>query len=497
MAKPTPGNNYTVVAETSFEEISTEAYGQPKFAADIRTSNRVSPLSAPYPGQELFIPFQDSEYSTTIIQEIASGGPGFSKKEIEQSDPFKWDIMIGGDKVLFTGLKFIRSLSNACYETVAELPWNRYQMTGDASQRLIKNLRPYSYVEAKVYLGGYRMMTGHVFETRSKKSANGISKTITICSKTAHLVDSTMIAPLQFREMTLRQIAEKVCKRFDIEVAWFASDKKVFKRVKSEDGEKCFDFLVRLAKQRGVLFGCDEDQRLTASDTDEDYTHVGALTDLEAHWEDHEFVANGRQRFSLYTAKSKEGKHGNVSTVHDLNVPYGRSTSVTAEDCHDGDMKRAAEWHRSKVLAESLAQPLEIRGYLAPDKDYWKEGLLIDVCSEIMEIDEGYTFLIDSVTMTSGSRETTGLVLVPPGLYSGRPMKNPWPRDEEERNKSFQQEEDLYQSERKAERNAAARAAAAKNRKPKYGTMSFDTGEQSVAYQYQIPNPKKQPVRIP
>jgi len=458
VSKPVPGQWYTVGNEKTFQEISIAAVGHPNLSARIVSENRI-PGPVPYPGLQLVIPFV---YEELILKETGSGGPTDRRvlsKERPNEEFSKWLIEIEGIPVLANGVKYTRALSNACIECTAVMPWDTDQMTSDNSNKLAEYLKPYAYPKVKVFLGGYRMLTGVLFGVKNVIGTSGISKAISMASLSANMIDSTMIAPLQYRDMTLKQIAEKVCGRFGIPVRWYSRDKNVFKRAACEDGERCFEFVCRLAKQRGVLIGCDETGAMTFCDT-EDSIYVGEIVEGQSAWVPGlEFDFDGRKRFSKYTAKSKSGRTSAIGTVNDLSVPFGRTTTVEAEDCHDGDIKKAAEWHRSRIIADALSQTITVRGFIAPDGDYWEEGLTLTLYSKSMEIPNGYTFLVDQVTMGSDSAESTELVLVPPGLYSGKPMENPWPKDGSDSENTWAAEDAVYKKDVAVEKAAMARRA--------------------------------------
>lgn len=443
MSKPVPGQWYTVGDEKTFQEISIAAVGHPNLSARIVSENRI-PGPLPYPGLQIVIPFV---YEELILRETGSGGPSTRRQlaqERPEDDYSKWRIEIEGIPVLANGIKYTRALTNACIECTAVMPWDHSQMTSDNSNKLAGYLKPYAYPKVVVFLGGYRMLTGVLFGVKNLISTSGISKAISIASLSANLIDSTMIPPFQYKGSTLKQIAESVCGRFGVPVRWYSKDKNVFKRAACEDGERCFEYLVRLARQRGVLIGCDETGAMTFSDS-EDTIHVGEIVEGQSAWVPGlEFDFDGRKRFSKYTAKSKSGRTSAIGTVNDLSVPFGRTTIVEAEDCHDGDIKKAAEWHRSRIIADALSQTINVRGYIAPDGDYWEEGLTLTLYSQSMEIPDGYIFLVDQVTMNSDDSETTELVLVPPGLYSGNPMENPWPKDGEDQVNTWAAEDAVY-----------------------------------------------------
>ena len=79
------------------------------------------------------------------------------------------------------------------------------------------------------------------------------SITVTGRDKTGILIDCSPSSFPEYNNLTLREIAEKICAQFDIKIFDLAKDNFKFAKEKFRPAETVFNFLNRLSKQRGLL----------------------------------------------------------------------------------------------------------------------------------------------------------------------------------------------------------------------------------------------------
>ena len=115
-----------------------------------------------------------------------------------------------------------------------------------------------------------------------------------------------------------------------------------------------------------------------------------------------------------------------LASIHSK-VPRSRFLTFQVNETIDGDIEQAAKWRRSKQLANALTIPFPVSSWFSNEGILWEENTLIEVVSPTLSIANGFTFLIKSVEYDdSTSGKTAILGLVPPQVYSGEDLIDPW-----------------------------------------------------------------------
>jgi prophage tail gpP-like protein len=99
-----------------------------------------------------------------------------------------------------------------------------------------------------------------------------------------------------------------------------------------------------------------------------------------------------------------------------------------ADDTKGEKLQEAADWERSRRLADGLKVSLPVDGWQVPGtKDLWRENTIVTLKSASLFIPDGYDFLIRSVEYSFSENGTVaGLELVPVETFTGEPLKEPW-----------------------------------------------------------------------
>lgn len=130
-----------------------------------------------------------------------------------------------------------------------------------------KIFRPFSFAPATLTLNGEDLFTGTMIGVDPDESADGSSVAVTCYAKPAVLCDceppsgfghkgrrSALGAiPLEFKKLTLREIAQQLCAPFGIAIEFRGDPGAPFERVAIGIEKKIHTFLVELAKQRGFV----------------------------------------------------------------------------------------------------------------------------------------------------------------------------------------------------------------------------------------------------
>ena len=413
MSKPTAGQQYIVVAGDTLQSIAARAYGDSTLWPRIQSANQsVLKEAGPGIGDVLNIPLLPEVEK----QKISTAG----LRLINKPDNVL-TIIVGGRELLVESATIFRSIDTAAHGFKAVIKWSK----GDDPE-IDRLLSPYSYTPASAYIGNQLLINGVVYLTRNILSASGSRKEIEGWSFTADIVDSFLEPPYEESSVTLRDRAESLVTPKGIGVIYDVSEDEFFDRVTARSTQRIFDHLADLASQRGILVSATPEGELlfTKSATG---SPVGTLEEGGTDVLQWTAEFDGRARYNAYKAIGQSPSGAKEAIAIDPKVPKSRFMVFNANDTKDGNMQLAADHKRSKQLAVALTNEIPVSGWYAPDGNLWRENTLVTVISETLEVSDGFTFLIRAVQFDySVGGKTAILSLVPPQVYTGAALVDPW-----------------------------------------------------------------------
>ncbi len=399
MSKPTAGQQYTVETGDTIERIAAIAYGDPSRSRDILNANQTNIL---IPGLILNLPPDDR-----TVPLISSDG---------------LVLLLDGLEILTESFRFFESIETIAYGWTATIAW-----TPDEKPELDKRIRPYSYTPAQVFLDRQLLGTGRLYVT-APSLVGRQECSLEFWSLTADFVDSSLKPPYEENEVTLKQRAETLAKTFSLKVISDLEQDGIFDRVTAEPDDTSGSHLLSLAKQRGVLVSSTENGDLSLSIPK--LTGVPVATIEEGVEGVTGFTASydGRSRFSDYRVIGETPfDEPNNAVSKDKGVNVTRFKTKTVGETTQGEMKKAADFEKTKFLADALTIPISVRGFKRENGQRWKKGEYVTLISPTLFIKNGFLMLIKSVEFLSNSSgETSTLTLVPPSVYSGDVIEEPW-----------------------------------------------------------------------
>ena len=418
MSNPVAGKQYTVQPGDTLSSIAKRVYGDanewPKIWKANQSGFKSSSPDTVYPGEKINIPddlkLKDIEAHQDVLQ---------------QKEPDEITVEIDGIVITPHSAKIMRTMDTAADGATVSISW-----TPGVDPTLDKSLLPYSYSKAIVSIGNGPVVTGCIYSVSPSMSNSGMVKNLEIWSTTADIIDSTMRPPYEANNITLQQRAESILSAMGLSsvVDDGVDMGGAFSRVTAEPTDTIFEHLSKLASQRGILISSTPDGKLLFTKAKTTGQPVGTLEETQPMPIGWAATYDGRQRFNAYRAIGQSSDWKSKSAIaKDDNVPRSRFLTFTADDTTAGDIKKAAEWKRSKQLAEALTMPFPVSGWLAPNGTVWKENTLVTVISKVIHVPNGFTFLIKSVEFELGSDgKTATLNLVPPQVYTGEPIEDFW-----------------------------------------------------------------------
>jgi prophage tail gpP-like protein len=252
-----------------------------------------------------------------------------------------------------------------------------------------------AFTPVTLKLNGKLWLTGYIDNFLPYGDANAHSVRITGRSKTADLVDcSADIKGGQFAGYTLDAICRSVCQPFGIDVVVQADMGEVFANVQLYRHEKCFAFLERLCRLRGVLASDDESGNLLLTTAGASRA-AGSLQEggpnVSGNIKSYSGQNSGVNRFSHYAVLGQRPVDDETSgaaanqvegQADDAGVPRYRPHVVTGESALDpATAQLRAEWQARYNAARGTEAHITVPGWQQPDKSLWKANQIVSVHS--------------------------------------------------------------------------------------------------------------------
>lgn len=418
MPKPTPGSTYVVVKGDTLWDIATSAFGNPWRYVEIFEANR-STLRSPddphwiYPGEVLIIPPGPNLLDVTADD----------TEILPDADPNAFQFILDGKQYPAVGSS-IKRIFNAGSDV-----WSGTFFWDPDIERDRDTFRPYSFHEAKAYVGGELMVSGRIYRWDDSVTPDKTSMSLQGYSRTKDLIDSAVDPPYQRNGVELVDIVKKYCEPRRINVIDSVGSLGAFKKITADPNDRIMDFLIELAKQKGVILTSTPkgDLHITKAATQID--NLGTLGDGMPLVTRMSASYDGSQRFRTFRMEGKRrGRRKIRDEVIDNSVSLIRTKAISADDAKDSaGLRKAGEWERSKSLSDSMQVSVDVSGWRSPAGPTWRENRHVTVVSPKLFLSDGFTFLIKSVDFKSDtSGRSTTLELVPPSAFSGEELEQPW-----------------------------------------------------------------------
>lgn len=402
-------DQYTVQQGDTLRSIAAKVYGDPELYTFIQTAN--GQYVDPEVGSVLVIPSIAERRGLSVRTSL----PGKAKDDLT--------ILIGGIEIVPESARIFRAIDNCADGWTAVISW-----TPGANVALDKLLLPFKYPEAAVYIGGELVISGAVYGVRPFKGDRR-EKVLEGFSFAADAIDSVVRPPYQWWNSTLEQHAKELLVPIGISAVFDFPSERTFDTIDAEPSTKIFDHLYTLAFQCGLLITSSPTGDLVFTRAKQGPS-VGTLSEGKPGVLDWEGSFDGRKRYNSYRAYGYSPLAGDKAVVtKDEFIPRSRELSFSVDDAYTWDIGYAAEWKRSKQVADSISIQLPVTGWHAPDGSLWNHNTLVTVVSETLMVPEGFTFLIRSVEFALDKKDRKTLLnIVPPGVYAKRGERtvDPW-----------------------------------------------------------------------
>lgn len=385
-------------------------------------------------------------------------------------------VTVDNREIIVESASFIRTMDTGADACSVVMPWQQ-----GLDSELDRITRPYSYSPAKIKIGDDVVSEMVLYDVTQRTNSSGTVKELDFFSKTADIIDSTVIAPYEMNNVKLTDRCKQQCNPYGINVligddtlqsisetrkviydtgktrefvvgatitntlnfkpitqkipvkkSKLVTDEKKFPRVKAEPTETIWSHLSKLAAQRGLLLSCAPSGDLLLTTANINGKPVGTIEE-EISPLASEFQAkfSGRDRFNTYRAivkSSNTGRPSGVRAAKDSVVKAPRLLTFNADDNIPGEAKSAAEWRKNKSAADAMSISFPVNGWYAPDGSLWKPNTTVTIISDTIGTGEkGFTFLITRVELKYSSGGNSSILeLKPPTMYSTGILEEPW-----------------------------------------------------------------------
>ena len=419
---PAIDRQYTVQEGDTLDRISIKAYGVSDYTSNLRSANsklsvrRTDSAGLPEltPGETLFIPTVQRRKGVADVRTTRPTG------RKEKTD---FTLLVEEREIPLVSARLIRTMDTGADGFTGSLPWNP-----GLDRRLDELLLPFDYPGVKIFLGNELQLTGILYTVNPVLDSGGRVKNISGASLTAEMIDSNMRPPYERNNMTLKQISDSVLRQVGIKSVFEVDPGGRFDRVTAQPQDKIFQHLSGLAAQRGILLSntVKGEALYYRAGTSE---NVGTLQEgepLVLSWSGN---YDGRKRFSAYKAIGQSpGSDAQTAISTDEKVPLSRLYTFSANDTTPGDIQKAADWKRSKTLADLLVQSIPVSSWYAPNGKLWTPGDGITIISDTLSLPfPGINMIIRSVEFVFQSSGIQAVInVVPKKVYTGEALADPW-----------------------------------------------------------------------
>jgi prophage tail gpP-like protein len=373
-----------------------------------------------YPGDILAIPDEDKS--------AIPPAPQTQTVELSNSEQ-DISIVIGGYKFLgFTGYEL-----NFGYDS-----FDTFSFTAPfdiASKAIADVIQPFTFKNCEVYYNGKLKMKGTLLTPDPELTGEAKEITLQGYPLCGILNDCTVPLaqyPAEYAGLDIKQIAGPICDAYGIKVLFDGDTGGTFEKVSVEPTEKVLNFLVKLSKQRNLLFTNDANGRLLFF-SPKDERPFAAFEEGKTPLLSIKPKFNAQAFYSHIIGFSKaDANHEADQYVYEnkylTQKGITRCQTIIADDADEGSLEAAVKAYAGRMFADCVSYELECEGHVNQDKEVFKKGMTVCVKAPGAMIRRETNFVARNIKMKRTIEgKTTSMTLVLPGSWSGNiPEVLPW-----------------------------------------------------------------------
>lgn len=426
-------NSWTVASGDTLSKIALKSYGDaaqwPKIVrANPQLSGRGKAIDGSpliFPGDVLVVP-PDADF----IAEDAAAAQDAPAVVMNEEAAQDFSLKINGKNFTgWTGWTLVENVSGVDGFSVAST-WNEKNKEQRAA------FMPFSFADTEARFDGGLIFKGRIMP--ATPAVGPQAQTITVQGQPlcGALINSDLppsLFPAEFSGLNLKEIAENVCKPFGVSVKADGDVGDAFDKVSAEVDEKAWDFLQKLADQRGLF--------LTNTPEGNLLIYKPKIEDVSASFRQGEapFVScapefDGEKIYSHITGWTKTTAENDSEKFTYENKSLTkrgilRCLGQAVDDATGGSLENSVKALAGKMFANCVKYSLTISGLKNAKGELYKKNMAVSVLAPGAGIYRETKFLVDSLTLSRDDRdgEKTVFTLVLPESRNGDlPEAFPW-----------------------------------------------------------------------
>jgi prophage tail gpP-like protein len=338
-------------------------------------------------------------------------------------------IVIDGYKFLgFTGYEL-----NLSYDS-----FDSFSFTAPfdvASKAIAGVILPFAFKNCEVYYNGVLKLKGTLLTPDPELTGDAKEITLQGYPLCGILNDCTVPLaqyPAEYSGLDIKQIAGPVCDAYGIKVLFDGETGGPFTKVSIEPTEKVLDFLVKLSKQRSLLFTNNESGKLLFFTPKEEKAFATfeegllPLISIKPKFNAQAFYSH-IIGFSKTDADHDAGQYI-YENKYLTKKGITRCQTIIADDAEEGDLEAVVKAYAGRMFADCVSYELECEGHVNAGGGVFHKGMTVCVKAPGAMIRRETNFKARNIKLKRTKEgKTTSMTLVLPGSYTGRiPEVLPW-----------------------------------------------------------------------
>jgi prophage tail gpP-like protein len=305
-----------------------------------------------------------------------------------------------------------------------------------ASKELADTLVPFAFKNCLVYYDGELVFKGTLLTPDPELSAETKEITLQGYPLCGVLTDCTIPLaqyPAEYNDLNIQEIAEPIADAYGIKIIFNGDTGGAFTEVAVEPTEKVLEFLVKLSKQRKLLFTNDEQGRLVFFSPKSGKAFASfeegklPLISIKPQFKAQEFYSHitGFTR----TDPDKKSEQFIFENKYLINRGVSRCQTIIVDDAENlNDLKNAVMAYGGRMFADCVSYELECDGHKNADGKLFKKGMIVCIKAPGAMIRRETNFIARSIKLKRTIQgKTSSITLVLPGSYTENvPEVLPW-----------------------------------------------------------------------
>jgi prophage tail gpP-like protein len=305
-----------------------------------------------------------------------------------------------------------------------------------ASKELADTITPFAFKNCQVYYDGILVFKGTLLTPDPELSSDAKEITLQGYPLCGVLNDCTIPLaqyPAEYNGLNIKEIAGPIADAYGIKIVFNGDTGGPFTEVAVEPTEKVLEFLVKLSKQRKLLFTNDEHGRLVffSPKTEKPFVSFvegkSSIISLKPQFKAQEFYSHiiGFTK----TDSDKESEQYIFENKYLTNRGISRCQTIIVDDAENiTDLQNAVMAYGGRMFADCVSYDLECTGHKNENGRLFKKGMIVCLKAPGAMIRRETNFIARSIKLkrtTEGKTATINLAL--PGSYTGIiPEVLPW-----------------------------------------------------------------------